>query len=123
MSSATQRVGITPLTVEMRETHADHWVASFLVNDAYSGVSAHFPKMPILAGYMQLGWVELLLKRIAPTLRIEKIIETKFSGRIVPPIEVIISLTLQRQEGTVSFTLADVEGVKSQGRLAVGGVL
>ena len=120
MSSAAQRVGITPLTVEIQETLADQWVASFFVDDAYPGVSAHFPKLPILAGYMQLYWVELLLKRIAPTLRIEKIIETKFSGRIVPPVEVTISLTVQRQDATVRFTIADTDGVKSQGRLTVG---
>lgn len=107
-------------TVEITETAQNNWVASFLVDDSFPGVSAHFPSMPLIAGYMQLSWVEILMSKVAPTLRIKRIIETKFSGKLVPPVELSVCMELRRQDETLRFSIADADGVKSHGRLLIG---
>lgn len=119
MSGATHYLVGMSLAVAMQETSKDQWVSSFSLDNSVSGISAHFPNKPILAGYLQLSFVENFLKQVAPSWRVEKIIEAKFSAQIAPPVEITISITLMRCDRMVRFSISDSSGVKTQGRLGV----
>ena len=81
------------------------FIADFSIDESLPGVSSHFPQKPIIAGYMQLQWVESFFAQIAPTLCISSIRDIKFLQPLLPPADLKIRLLLSAERNSLQLFL------------------
>lgn len=97
----------------------------FTIDDSLPGIKDHFPGYPLVAGYMQLIWIDFLCHEAFPSSRVEEVIDIKFKAKIVSPASLNItiypeSLIKQVQNiGVYSFKIEDASEVKTQGKLRI----
>lgn len=110
---------VVPQQAHCLQLDETSWQLSFDIDESVPGVKEHFPQMPLIAGYMQLIWVQQLIMEACLEHSVNRIIDVKFSGQITPPVSVIVSLDLNLDAGRARFEIADTEGVKTKGFLAL----
>jgi len=97
----------------------------FTIDDSLSGVKDHFPRYPLIAGYMQLIWIDFLCHEAFPGCRVGEVIDIKFKAKIVPPALLNISIRSdfftedEQAKGVFSFFIEDASEVKTQGKLKI----
>ncbi|HMO17696.1 MAG TPA: hypothetical protein PKA63_05685 [Oligoflexia bacterium] len=89
----------------------------FYLEDKLPGISGHFPGYPLAPGYLQLLWVEFLLKKINPYAKISAIKDVKFKGEINPPCEVSVLLKLNIDSSELEFKIMVLNATKTSGIL------
>lgn len=99
----------TPLGME--------YTTSFSIDETLPGVSSHFPQQPVIAGYMQLQWVESFLAEIAPTLRIGCIRDAKFLHPLLPPAQCQLRVFISAEQHLLQFSLNQGSNTLTKGAL------
>lgn len=101
----------------LRQCAPQCWQCSFSVQDGDPDIAAHFPQTRIVAGYVQLSWVEYLVEHCVPEQKVVGIADVKFRSQIQPPCEVLVELKIDQAQQGAYFRLLVGEEEKTLGQL------
>ena len=93
--------------------------ASFTLTNKLVDILDHFPGEPIVAGYMQLIWLEHLMCKVVGSVVAFDVLDIKFIHKISIPSVIKIEMSWDVENTIYRFILSDEFEVKTKGRLKI----